>query len=179
MKKYLLIVAVIVLVLGIYFVSTQKSDVVLNQQIVSWYQPSIINTPAPTTPDTNNQQTEPKTSEKPVRSFNIQNMQIDVLQEGTGAVIKDGDKATVHYVGTLTNGQKFDSSVDRGTPFQFTVGANQVIKGWDLGVEGMKVGEARKLTIPPELGYGSAGTPGGPIPPNATLIFQVQLLKIN
>ena len=79
----------------------------------------------------------------------------------------------------MIDGTKFDSSVDRGQPFAFTLGAGQVIKGWDVGVAGMKVGEQRKLTIPPDYGYGPEGTPGGPIPPNAMLIFVVALLKIN
>ena len=111
-------------------------------------------------------------------SFDIQGMKVEILQQGTGDSAKAGDKVTVNYVGTLEDGVEFDSSIDRGTPFEFTLGQNSVIQGWELGVLGMKVGEKRKLTIPPELAYGSAGA-GGVIPPNATLIFEVDMLGIN
>jgi peptidylprolyl isomerase len=100
---------------------------------------------------------------------------------GDGATAKAGNKVSVHYTGWLSDngskGKKFDSSVDRGQPFQFTLGAKQVISGWDEGVAGMKVGGKRTLTIPPELGYGARGAPGA-IPPNATLIFDVELLQV-
>ncbi|MBI2446605.1 MAG: FKBP-type peptidyl-prolyl cis-trans isomerase [Parcubacteria group bacterium] len=116
---------------------------------------------------------------------------IEILKEGAGIAapnggeprpdagreVKNGNTVAVHYTGVLENGMKFDSSVDRGIPFEFTLGAGQVIKGWDIGVSGMKVGEKRKLTIPPDLAYGSRGA-GGVIPPNATLIFEVELLGI-
>jgi FKBP-type peptidyl-prolyl cis-trans isomerase len=100
------------------------------------------------------------------------------IKVGVGAIAKTGDKVKVHYTGWLTTGKKFDSSVDANQPFDFTIGAGDVIKGWDEGVAGMKVGGKRQLRIPPELGYGATGTPGGPIPPNATLIFDVQLLAV-
>jgi FKBP-type peptidyl-prolyl cis-trans isomerase len=100
---------------------------------------------------------------------------------GDGATARAGTKVSVHYTGWLSDngakGAKFDSSLDRGQPFQFTLGAHQVIAGWDEGVAGMKVGGKRTLTIPPELGYGARGA-GGAIPPNATLIFDVELLQV-
>jgi FKBP-type peptidyl-prolyl cis-trans isomerase len=102
---------------------------------------------------------------------------IEDLRPGTGAEARAGSRVTVHYVGTLTNGSKFDSSRDRGEGFTFKLGAGQVIKGWDQGVAGMKVGQLRKLTIPPELAYGARGFPPV-IPPNSTLVFEVELLAV-
>ncbi|WP_375755003.1 FKBP-type peptidyl-prolyl cis-trans isomerase [Corallococcus exercitus] len=99
------------------------------------------------------------------------------VKVGTGVEAVAGKRVTVHYVGTLTDGKKFDSSRDRGQGFTFSLGAGQVIQGWDQGVAGMKVGGIRKLTIPPELGYGSRGA-AGVIPPNATLLFEVELLDV-
>jgi FKBP-type peptidyl-prolyl cis-trans isomerase len=104
-------------------------------------------------------------------------LEIDNLRAGTGAEARAGSTVTVHYVGTLTNGTKFDSSRDRGKGFSFKLGAGMVIKGWDQGVAGMKVGEMRKLTIPPDLAYGERGFPPV-IPPNSTLVFEVELLSV-
>jgi peptidylprolyl isomerase len=99
------------------------------------------------------------------------------IKAGTGPTAMRGQKVNVHYTGWLTTGKKFDSSVDAGKPFSFTLGAGEVIKGWDEGVAGMKVGGQRQLRIPPDLAYGPRGA-AGVIPPNATLIFDVQLLGV-
>ncbi len=105
-------------------------------------------------------------------------LKIEDLKVGTGTEAKAGKHVTVHYVGTLTDGSKFDSSRDRGEGFEFSLGAGQVIKGWDEGVAGMKIGGVRKLTVPPELGYGARGFPPV-IPANSTLIFEVELLEVD
>ena len=102
---------------------------------------------------------------------------IEDIVAGEGALAEAGQFVSVHYTGWLTDGKKFDSSKDRNDPFDFGLGQRQVIAGWDEGVQGMKVGGKRKLTIPPELGYGARGA-GGVIPPNATLVFEVELLGI-
>jgi FKBP-type peptidyl-prolyl cis-trans isomerase FkpA len=104
-------------------------------------------------------------------------LQIEDIKVGTGAEAQAGKNVTVHYVGTLTDGKKFDSSRDRNQGFSFRLGAGQVIQGWDQGVAGMKIGGLRKLTIPPELAYGARGFPPV-IPPNSTLIFEVELLEV-
>lgn len=104
-------------------------------------------------------------------------LSIEELVVGTGTEATQGKTVDVHYTGWLTNGTKFDSSVDRGSPFTFNLGRRMVIQGWDEGVAGMREGGKRKLTIPPHLGYGAQGA-GGVIPPNATLVFEVELLKV-
>ena len=104
--------------------------------------------------------------------------EIEDLSVGTGVEAISGDKVTVHYTGWLIDGTKFDSSLDRGQPFIFQIGARQVIEGWDRGLRGMQVGGVRKLTIPPELAYGDRAVGGGLIPANSTLVFEIRLLKI-
>ena len=104
-------------------------------------------------------------------------LKVEDVKLGTGAEAKEGNMITAHYTGTLLDGTKFDSSLDRGTPFSFQLGSGQVIAGWDQGVLGMKVGGKRKLTIPPDLAYGEQGIPGA-IPSNATLIFEIELLSV-
>ena len=105
-------------------------------------------------------------------------LELEDLQVGEGIEVANGDQVTVHYTGWLIDGTKFDSSLDRGKPFTFELGARQVIQGWDRGVRGMQVGGIRKLTIPPELAYGDRAVGGGLIPANSTLVFEVKLLEI-
>ncbi len=114
---------------------------------------------------------------KPTTMPEITKLQVEDIKVGTGATVKSGNTVSIHYTGTLVDGKKFDSSVDRGTPFETQIGVGQVIKGWDEGVVGMRVGGKRKLTIPYTMAYGEAGIPGV-IPPKATLIFEVELLSI-
>lgn len=167
MKTLIIVILVIVIVLGIYFIS---------QKVKKNEEPE---TNTDIDQKDNSETNQPVNTEDNSKNYEIQGMKVEILKEGTGEETKNGDTVSVHYTGNLEDGTKFDSSVDRGTPFSFSLGAGQVIKGWDLGVLGMKVGEKRRLTIPSELAYGETGTPGGPIPPNATLIFEVELLGIN
>lgn len=105
-------------------------------------------------------------------------LRIEDIRVGNGSSPKQGQTVVVHYTGWLTNGKKFDSSVDRGEPFEFEIGVGEVIQGWDEGVMTMKIGGKRRLTIPPELAYGSSDVGDGLIPPNSTLIFEVELLDL-
>ncbi|MFA6158478.1 MAG: FKBP-type peptidyl-prolyl cis-trans isomerase [Candidatus Paceibacterota bacterium] len=146
-------------------------------------------TPAGQTPTTQidvNASTTGSTTESSSETATITTMQntsktpgLEIYDEkvGTGAEAKAGQTIQAHYVGTLVNGTKFDSSVDRGQPFEFTLGVGQVIQGWDLGIQGMKVGGTRRLVISPDLGYGARGA-GNLIPPNSTLVFEVQLIAV-
>lgn len=182
MQKTVLIVVVVLVALFISGYVLLKSSVSNNVPVNdSFYQAENSANPATGSEQVNNVPSNDNDNNNltPINSFMVQNMKVEILKEGTGAVAKNGDTVSVNYVGTLIDGKKFDSSYDRNQAFSFNLGAGQVIKGWDLGVEGMKIGEKRRLTIPADLGYGAAGTPGGPIPPNATLIFEVELLGIN
>jgi FKBP-type peptidyl-prolyl cis-trans isomerase len=118
-----------------------------------------------------------QTPAKPDTVMTLSGLQYVITKPGTGAVAEPGKTVTVHYTGWLMNGTKFDSSVDRGTPFSFALGQHRVIKGWEEGVAGIKEGETRILIVPPDLAYGSRGA-GSVIPPNATLKFEVQLLHV-
>lgn len=117
----------------------------------------------------------PSTAGTPTADVTV--MKIEDIKVGTGAAAKKGDTVSVHYTGWLTDGTQFDSSKNSGQPFEFQLGAGMVIKGWDEGVAGMKVGGVRKLTIPADMGYGEQGA-GGVIPPGATLVFEVELLAV-
>jgi FKBP-type peptidyl-prolyl cis-trans isomerase len=132
----------------------------------------VVNKPSPT-PDTS----DTITPEENKAMDEVKELKIEDLKVGSGKEAVSGSKITVNYSGTLLNGTKFDSSYDRGVPFSFTLGAGEVIAGWDQGFEGMKVGGKRKLTIPSSLAYGKTGA-GELIPPDATLIFEVELLEV-
>jgi len=163
-KTSILIIAVIliIIVVGIYFLFQPKAKISQSKQNVN---SNPIGNSAGISTDNS--------------TSYIQGMKIEILKQGTGEGAKVGDNVVVNYTGTLTDGTKFDSSLNPGrTPFPFTLGVSSVIQGWQLGVAGMKVGEKRRLTIPPELGYGSQGA-AGVIPPNATLMFDIDMLSIN
>lgn len=162
--KYIFIpVAVVALLVGvgIYLLSNKTAD---NQTLATATPEDIIVSTA---------ESVASSSAEP----NMEGLKIEDITVGTGAEAVSGRKITVNYSGTLTDGTKFDSSYDHGEPFSFNLGAGEVIQGWDKGFAGMKIGGKRKLTISPELGYGAQGA-GGVIPPNATLIFEVELLGV-
>jgi len=162
-KNYLIVLVIILIIItaaAIYF-SLQKSNATPKTMTAALSQPS-----------------QNQNSAQSQTNFDIQGMKVEILQQGTGDGAKAGDNIVVNYVGTLTDGTKFDSSIDRNQPFPYTLGQNQVIQGWELGLLGMKAGEKRRLTIPPELAYG-AQSPSPLIPANSTLVFEIDMLSIN
>jgi FKBP-type peptidyl-prolyl cis-trans isomerase len=173
MSKTSIIISVIVIILivvGIYFL-IQPSKTASQNQNVNQQPQKVIE-----------QNQDQQSVGADSTNFDIQGMKVEILKQGTGDGAKVGDNIAVNYTGTLLDGTKFDSSVDPSfghvAPFPYTLGQNRVIKGWELGLLGMKVGEKRKLTIPPELAYGPQGA-NGVIPPNATLVFEIDMVSIN
>lgn len=161
MKYPALIIIVVIIALGIYYFLPTKSEPLQEKPDKAVEQESVRQ------PTEDNS----KSMEDP------NGLKIEDIKAGEGMEAKAGNTISVHYTGTLVDGTKFDSSYDRGEPLSFTLGIGQVIKGWDNGVLGMKIGGKRKLTIPSALAYGKQGVPGA-IPPNATLIFEVELLDV-
>lgn len=172
-KKYLFVViflGILAVSGGLYIISSNKSST--NDQVGQ-----ISTLPSASPSATILKDKEPSASSSANITKMKDGLQIQDEVVGAGTEAETGNQVTVNYVGTLTDGKKFDSSYDRNQPFTFTLGAGEVIKGWDEGVAGMRVGGKRKLTIPPSLGYGDSGVPGA-IPGGATLIFEVELLKV-
>lgn len=170
-KKYISVIIFLtaLLIVGIVYTfgnkkSGQLSQVGQSSDIITDEEVSGFNASDSATLDIENMET-------------VTELKVEDLVVGTGDAAVDGKVVSVNYIGTLTDGTKFDSSYDRGTPFSFTLGAGEVIRGWDQGVAGMKVGGKRKLTIPSSLAYGDSGIPGA-IPGGATLVFEVELLKV-
>ncbi len=161
MKSMYAIIIVLVAIVAVFFLL--KRDVPVEPAL------EVSTAETITTNETSNMTTE--------NTSTASELTMTTTKEGAGASAKDGDLLAVHYTGYLADGTKFDSSVDRGSPFEFTLGTGMVIQGWDIGVRGMKVGEARRLVIPAKYAYGEQGFPGV-IPENATLTFDVELVEI-
>lgn len=162
---------------GIFFLSNPKNrntnDINLTPTV---YPTEVFQSPTPTAVIINQQEPASPTANMGNVTTTADGLQIQDITVGNGKEVKSGDTVTVNYLGTLQNGTKFDSSYDRNQPFTTQIGVGQVIKGWDEGIVGMKIGGKRKLTIPPSLGYGAQDM--GSIPPNSTLIFEVELLGV-
>ncbi len=178
MSKYLLnfiiFFVILAIVSAIYFYGFNSEPV--EEDLPEEININMDTTNNETNPTGTDEAVEPEVNnDEPVAQEN--GLKIEILAEGTGEGAKNGDDIIVHYTGWLTDGTKFDSSLDRGAPFSFVLGQGRVIQGWDQGMLGIKIGEKRKLTIPSELGYGEQGA-GASIPPNATLVFEVELLEI-
>lgn len=167
MNKAITIVIVIIVIIASFFYLLSSSE--QDQDVQKQDTDQITQSETSMTQDTNEEPSPVVTTDSGLR--------YQILQTGNGQEAQKGDIVSVHYVGTLEDGTKFDSSIDRGSPFQFTLGVGQVIKGWDEGVAGMKIGEKRRLLVPSALGYGVNGYPPV-IPGNANLIFEVELLSI-
>lgn len=168
MSKKSTILTVIILVIIFIFIILSKKPATSVPDMPDFNQ--LLISPTPQSNLMNDQNQNPQVE-------SVTQLQIEDIIVGTGAVAKTGDTVVMNYLGTLQNGQKFDSSYDRNQPFEIQIGVGQVIKGWDEGVPGMKIGGKRKLIIPPDMAYGAQGA-GDIIPPNATLIFEVELLDI-
>ncbi|RJP46077.1 MAG: FKBP-type peptidyl-prolyl cis-trans isomerase [Armatimonadetes bacterium] len=160
-EALMLFVLVIIVIVGSYFILI-NFNTTTNEEVINLDEFKSVNS----TSATDSATTTPSTS-----------LAIEDLKIGEGREVKSGDQIVVHYLGTLQNGEKFDSSYDRGTPFETQIGVGRVIKGWDQGMIGMKEGGKRRLTIPSDLGYGSSGA-GDKIPPDAILVFEVELLEV-
>lgn len=167
--------------MGVAILAVSWVFVVFNRpQKAEYQEKGEVAAPQSKTPDPESELPEPKAEsgkDKQIIEEKPMELEIKTTQQGAGErEVKSGDMISVHYTGKLTDGTKFDSSVDRGEPFTFQIGQGMVIQGWEKGLLGMKVGEKRTLTIPSEMGYGARGA-GGIIPPNATLIFDVELVS--
>lgn len=179
--KILAIVALVVFGGIMYLSKRPPAPETTHTETAAPTEPADATTPALEEEKPEEEKTENETADKSTSDSDIPETVDHLIKKdikvGTGAEAKSGDVVTVHYRGTLTNGKQFDASYDRGEPFTFHLGAGSVIQGWDEGVQGMKVGGKRQLIIPSEMGYGAQGA-GADIPPNATLVFEVELLKV-
>lgn len=179
MKKTLIAAIAVVAIILLYVMTRDKQTAIAPTSSESQTQSQVAKSqPIESKQQEVQQEQTSQTTNQSTQEKKPMGLEIKTTKEGTGdRVIKNGDTISVHYTGKLTDGTKFDSSVDRGVPFEFKIGQGMVIQGWEQGFLGAKVGEKRTLTIPAELGYGSRGA-GAVIPPNATLIFDVEVVAI-